>query len=566
MLKQRNRGASKSASGKLLNTAKSFSLHPVDNRQVVEHFYEALDTPLSLSCYLMYKYGENDQLVSKEILPSQYNDAEKFRDDFAAISFMRKHETLKTSFAKSERAISVFLDTESACKSTNQRIKSYLATGNLPSGCEYLLNVAIRKIDRILGRFSIDELLDSCGWGPGVTTAVKGCDTSASQKFDHERSTTRDLYHLFSEVCCQAYPLWDAWKNPHFEVGNVVITVPKNAKVDRTIAIEPGLNSWIQKGLGSCIRRRLRKAGYNLNSDLKNQRGAFLGSLGKPIATVDFKAASDTISIELVRLLLPPDWFNVLDAARSKYYVLNDQPYPSSKFSTMGNGFTFELESLIFLVLGLACCEKQQVSDENVSIFGDDLIVPSTVVPELSVVCDFLGFQINHLKSYSDGYFRESCGSYYFNGQDVKPVFFRRDLKTTKSLYRFLNTIRWFSHVRNGNFGCDKNFRGLWSLTLHKLPQQLRLFGPISAGDAAIHENGDTARVPKDGHCGWLYSGLPEVPLVVIKESLGLLLQRLYSPSKDRADNNSIPLRARTKIVFKRSMFTSQWYELGPWI
>jgi hypothetical protein len=551
----------------LLALTREFSLHPADNQQVILNFYSSLDTPVSLACALLYKYGEFDQLVSKEIDPTHYNDAETFKDDFASVAFLRKHETLKTSFDRKKLAISAFQQAEITCKSTNDRIKSYLTTGSIPNGLEWLINSAIRKIDRILGPFCIDTVLDLCNWGPGVTLSIKGCDTSASHKFDRETDVTRDLYRLFSSVATAAYPIWDAWSKPTFVVGNTIITVPKNAKVDRTIAVEPGLNLWVQKGIGAAIRGRLRRAGYNLDSDLKNHRGAYLGSVYDQIATVDFKAASDTISLELVRLLLPPDWFDVLDAARSQYYTLDKNVYPSNKFSTMGNGFTFELESLIFLAFGLASCEQQGVDDQAVSIYGDDLVVPSVVLPQLTDVCTFAGFTLNSSKSFSTGPFRESCGVYYFNGQDVKPVYFRRDLLKFKDIYRFLNSVRELAHRRTGLYGCDARLRSLWSLALHKLPEKLRLYGPTVSGDACIHENiREGTRRPSGQIEGFLFSGFPEVSMSIEKDSHGVLLQRLNTPSRDLPYGNKISLRARTKIVFKKSMFVHRWYELGPWV
>lgn len=566
MYKQKTVERSRRTSRDVLAKANSFSLHPSDNQKVILDFYASLDTPVSLACALLYKYGEYDQLVAKEINPFHYNDPVVFRDDFASISFLRKHETLKTSYDKKGEAISAFKKAELTCKSTNERIKSYLQTGQINPACEWILHMTIRKIDRILGSFDIDEVLDFCGWGPGVTTLVKGSDTSGSHKFDRETAITRDLYDLVADVAKLAYPNWEALHNVTFETGNTVITVPKNAKIDRTIAIEPGLNSWFQKGLGSFIRGRLRRAGYNLNSDLKNQRGAYIGSLTNQLATVDFKAASDTISTSLVELLLPPVWFTVLNAARSKYYSLDGQFTESYKFSSMGNGFTFELESLIFLALGLSTCEYLRLDDTAVSIFGDDLILPSGAVPKLTEICDFAGFTVNTQKSYASGYFRESCGSYYFKGLDVKPVFLKRDVKQLKDVYRILNTIRTFSHTRNCHFGCDRKFRSLWVSLVHKLPSVLRLFGPIAGGDSVIHENlMENGWRAHNGWDGFFYPGLPSVPLTVERETNGLLLHRLHSPSRDRSLGNEVSLRARTKMVFKKSMFVSQWYEFGNW-
>jgi hypothetical protein len=588
MHKQTTRDSDKSERTRVLSLVREFRLHPADNRRVIENFFIALDTPISLSCYLLYKYHEYDQLVSKEIHPSSYNEGTVFRDDFAAVSFLRKHGSLKTTYDRKGNAMQVFAEGESLCKDTNIRIKRYLSGSQESRPSEWHLTGAIRKIDRVLSSFDIDEVLEMCGWGPGTTLLVKGSDTSGAQKFDVDSDFTVDAYDLFGSTLVSAYPLWEKLKQPSFRTGNKVSTVPKNAKTDRTIAVEPGGNSWIQSGIGRLIRKRLRFSGYNLSSDLKNQRGAYIGSIDDSLATIDFKAASDTISLEVVRLLLPPVWFQVLDAARSKNYTLDGVTHISEKFSTMGNGFTFELESLIFLSLALAICEEKGLDDSGVSIFGDDLILPSECVAELTELCTFLGFTINAKKSFSSGPFRESCGTYYFNGLDVKPLFLKTDLLYVKDIYRLANAIRRLSHSFILRNGCDRRFRSIWSLLTHLIPSSVRFFGPVSSGDATIHNNieDSTPSEHPDGWCGFLYTGLPDSSISIEKESLGLLLSKLSQrsrdtrnlsrslvskllhlfPSDDRVSGNRVSLRERTRILYKRKMFVHQWYNFGPWI
>lgn len=566
--KKSTRKAKRTSKAKeLVALAQRFRLHPAENSRVIERLYSSINTPIALSCYLLYKHGEFDQLVNKEIHPDQYNDPLRFRDDFAAVSLLRKNGSLKTTIDRKEVALAGFKAAEVRCKESNDRIKTYLRTGQIYPGGEYQLNAVIRKIDRILGSFDIDKVVDNCCWGPGVSHLVKGTDTSGARKFDVERGITQDAYRLFGPVMEKAFPQWDAWTKPEFAVGNHIITVPKNAKTDRTIAIEPGLNTWIQLGIGKSIRRRLRFAGYNLDSDLKNQRGAFVGSLDDSLATIDFRAASDTIAREVVELLLPYEWFVPLNAARSQNYILDKDVRRAEKFSTMGNGFTFELESLIFLACALAVCETLGLDDTAVSVFGDDIILPSEAVAEYTALVGFLGFEINKQKSFSVGPFRESCGSYYFNGVDVKPFFIKKDLIYVKDLFRLANAIRYLAHVHNFGCGCDARYRSVWSLVIYCLPERLRLFGPVSAGDAVIHRNLDevTARKPQTGWCGYIYTGLPEVPINIEKSSLGLLLARLHRPSRDMPYGNNVPLRARTRMVAKTNMFVHSWYDFGPW-
>lgn len=568
MQKQRVSRREKSSVRELLMIHRTTRLASTEDSRLIELFYISLNTPVSLSCYLLFKSGEYDQLVEKEVSPSDYNDGASFRDDFAAVSFLRKNASLQTTFNKKSAAISAFKEAEEICKGVNCNFRNEQSRSQLTTGDYDVLKKTRRKIAQILGYFDIDQVLNTASWGPGSTLLIKGSEVSASHKFDLECQMTREAYDLFHSVMLKAYPTWEKLKNVTCVVGNKIVTVPKNAKTDRTIAIEPGLNTWIQLGIGRLMRKRLRRAGFNLDSDRKNQHSAFLGSVNGYLATVDFKAASDTISYELVRFLLPPVWFSVLDSARSHYYMLDGVPHLSEKFSTMGNGFTFELESLIFAALGVCLCTESGLDTASVSIFGDDLILPAELVVQLDRLCTYMGFTINTKKSFSSGVFRESCGSYYFNGLDVKPLFLKKRILFTKDLYRFANGIRDLSHRRNLYSGCDVRFRYLWRQICDCVPEPLRVFGPLSSGDATIHCNINTcleARNRKDGWEGFTFPAFPTVAVDVERDTHGLLLARLLSPSRDLAYKNAVSLRAKTKIIYKKRMFVALWYDFGSW-
>lgn len=60
--------------------------------------YRAIDTPRSLACFMLAKYGEWDQLVSLTVDPSHYLDARSYALDCQATEFLRKCEDLPTTF------------------------------------------------------------------------------------------------------------------------------------------------------------------------------------------------------------------------------------------------------------------------------------------------------------------------------------------------------------------------------------------------------------------------------------------------------------------------------------
>lgn len=90
-----------------------------------------------------------------------------------------------------------------------------------------------------------------------------------------------------------------------------------------------------------------------------------------------------------------------------------------SKFSSMGNGTTFCIETLIFAAACYAVGSKQ------FSVYGDDIAIETELAEELMDVLRRIGFIVNQDKSHFTGSFRESCGANWYQGQDVTPFYMR---------------------------------------------------------------------------------------------------------------------------------------------
>lgn len=88
----------------------SFRLKHAVVRKVAGQIERALDTPISLSCYLLRKYGEEQQLAEKRVDPLIYADPFRFRDDYLVTSFLRKWRGLSghTDESRREAALSSF--------------------------------------------------------------------------------------------------------------------------------------------------------------------------------------------------------------------------------------------------------------------------------------------------------------------------------------------------------------------------------------------------------------------------------------------------------------------------
>ncbi len=556
----------------------------------------ALDTPRSLTVWLLYNNKEHQQLVDLDIEPEDYNCPFRFRDDYTATLLLAKSDFFKLDVSKEEAAFKKFFKYEEQCRQTNNRFRNLALDPKYHGSNVWLLNATQRKIAEILGEYSPEEFIEYANWGPGVTTLTKGSHVSAVNKFHSENGITRDLYALVSPFFKEAYPLWydhltreteEGWAN--HQVGNVIVTVPKNSKTDRVIAVEPGINLWFQKAIGEMIRRRLRRWGVNLNSQVLNQQLARQASKDARLATVDFSSASDSISRELIRELLPPRWFSLLNSTRSHLGTHNNETFRWEKFSSMGNGFTFELESLIFFAAALAV--RDYLGEEGkINVFGDDVILPTTCYETFSSFSEFLGFTVNLDKSFSRSYFRESCGSHYFDGVDCKPVYLKERLSNVETIYKLANSVRWLAHRRNSHYGCDARFFNTWSHLFRRVPKPLRLRIPSTLGDSGFISNFDesTPAYSRHGIEGYYVDAMVSPGVTQEFDGEGLILARLHllatrarlqeraqtslpgyheslKPRDAAEGGNCYTLRGQTTRKVVRPLVT-QWYDLGPWI
>ncbi len=589
---------------------------------------EAVDSPRSLAAWILFREKEFAQLVSLEIDPDSYDGSFRFADDYLVTKVLSKypdfsHEDLDPE----QKALESFFKFEESCKVTNGK---FLALEMDPSLWDPTLSdifkSARRKIISVLGRPDLESISGSFGWGPGATTAASGNRTSAYVKFARKLDVTSNTLAM-GHCCVNSTPAWvncqlqtDAFPSVDVRLtkdafnivrGNEIVFVPKNAKTHRIIAKEPHVNSYLQKGFGAEIRRRLRvHAGVDLNDQTLNQRLAKRGSLHGDLATIDLSGASDTISRELVRFLLPSDWYTLLDQIRSKQGFLRKSKtwLYYQKFSSMGNACTFELESLIFWALCKACLEVNG-GEQTLNVYGDDIIVPSEHYESVVKVLNFAGFTINDSKSFSSGRFRESCGKDYFDGTDVRPIFFKENISNVESLYKLANSIRRYAHRRNSHYGCDHRFHHCWQHVVDRIPEPFRGYKiPEGFGDSGLLVNLDEAcpSRPQNGWEGWLFKALVRVPnkedmrdghagyttmLSVNREStraleyakelsfIGHLITTMDGrkpipvdpEALDRAlGGDRLPLRGShdlRKSTFPKvtRIHTRGWYDLGPW-
>jgi hypothetical protein len=431
---------------------------------IINKLCREVNSPFSLKVYLLISVKDYDALLDCTVDPNNYVDAQSYLADAMLFGLIKKYPHWDINLDPREEAIKKFIAAETSCRKTNRFFTS--GAHNRTPGLSGVLHTASRIIASILGQPpSLEDLVFT--FGPGSNYNVKN-NTSALDKLRSSLDVTSNGIEIGAKFL-QTCPGWLSCHTDDFSLNNItrfinvipgdrLSFVPKDAKTLRPIAIGGTISGVIQKAIGIRIRDKLKPV-----IDLRNTQSfhrSFVQEASRTglYATIDLSSASDTISFELVRDLIPPSWFELLVQARSHSYVFENRSYVYEKFSAMGNGYTFELETLLFYALTRATMLQNQI-DGKVSVYGDDIILPSRAYTLVSTTLEQCGFTVNKLKSFATGYFRESCGGDYFNGKNVRP-FYLKDNVSLRTLFLmhnfyvrnhldllFPNTFNWIRKI-----------------------------------------------------------------------------------------------------------------------
>lgn len=269
---------------------------------------------------------------------------------------------------------------------------------------------------------------------------------------DHDQSVVDKLYSVE-----QVYPslLGISLGTPYWNVlegikepyhYNRIVRVPKTYKKSRNIAMEPQWLSVRAQPIAKAIVRCLPIM-CDLSDQSNNLNLARQGSIDNSLVTIDLSAASDSLSRELCRAVLPAPVYNDILSAVSHserprrdrwgqeklHYDPSFGWCPSTRrynmICTMGNRITFPLECEIFsaiLRLAGALCHVA-LGSYNSAVYGDDIIAPREIAPTLIDLLEAFGFVVNKEKSfYGDEFFRESCGGEFLHGESVTSQYWPR--------------------------------------------------------------------------------------------------------------------------------------------
>lgn len=542
-----------------LNMTSSFSLET----STVSALCEIIDSPRSLTVFLLIKYEEYQQLLELDINPYDYQDPSNFADDYLATEILSKSPNLPVDIDRKQTALDSFYESEQRCAETNERFRK----ANTIDGSNPLLYKAKRLLHKTLGplrRVDLDYVESSFRFGPGATTAIRGSGSVLSDKYDGEIHLTYGLIPFYRSIVGDRW--WEHCSKPEIVKGNKFTTVPKNAKTDRGICIEPTLNIYGQLGVGALLRKRLQRLGIDLSDQSRNQKLA-QKAYSCNLATIDLSAASDSLASGVVLELLPTDWFELLDVFRSPYSSVEGVDIELNKFSSMGNGYTFELETLIFGVVALA--SVPQHDQHLVGIYGDDIIVPQYAARSVIDALEVLGFKVNEKKSFLAGNFFESCGTDWFKGQPVRPFYLRGSRDKIPYTVQIANSLRLYSNSRMNGVCCDSRFKDLWVALYKAAPRSWRACRvPAILGDTGFIVSEKEHNAPRARYWlqGWSVKHMRMTPIYKRKRSLGRLLAALACPVTEISTQGREPRRGYLGRPVPRSTIVSQWCEGFHWV
>lgn len=525
----------------------------------------------ALTVDLLIAHEEWDQLINLSIDPCHYDNHHDFMDDYQVTSMLQKNPRIPSSVNKKEVAISKFYAAEMKCRQTNFRLRRVMYEGDtVPPDILRAIHFARENARTWLGPLTKADLHyaeSNMRFGPGATTSLSGVVTQGKK---YSRPAVDATPRVASFRAFGFPELWAASVD-HINVQQCskLTTVPKNAKTDRVICIEPDLNIFVQLGIGALLREKLRIHGLDLSTQ-DNNRYKAQRAHRSDLCTMDLSAASDTISREVIWYLLPDRWGHLLHWPRvDKTRMPDGTDILLEKWSSMGNGYTFELETLIFAAVISGVLDSLEIR-RDIAVYGDDLIFPAEAYDLAVRTLEFLGFSVNREKTFGKGRFHESCGTDWFDGHNVRPFFLRSELHDFNSIcYLYANMARRWAHRRNNGGSCDSRMLPVWLRCFRAVEPHHRHLIPEGVGDGGFVVDFDFAKPPISrktrGWAGYRYRYRYLKPRESRISDYGCLLASL-NQSLSPFSFGREALRGRFLPPQTKDGYSLEWPNLGPWI
>lgn len=220
--------------------------------------------------------------------------------------------------------------------------------------------------------------------------------------------------------------------------------VPKKVGTARGICIEFNEMQYLQQGLKGFLYKHLEKHWLTRDEIHFSEQGynrhlAQVSSVGREYATLDMKDGSNRILRSIVEFLFSrlPNMSEVLNVLSSRFITFDNviksgkgfkiiEPLKANMFAPMGSGICFPIMSIVhFALIKAIQAYMHNAPHDHFLVYGDDLIVKTEYVNSLFDIMPKYGMKFNIDKSFSKGFFRESCGLHAFKSEDVTPIYFK---------------------------------------------------------------------------------------------------------------------------------------------
>lgn len=364
-----------------------------------------------------------------------------------------------------------------------------------------------------------------------------GSGSSACKQKPWQRYKVKKFIPRLNEVF--PYPEWFMlsddtchWTSTLYSLGaeeepySRVVYVPKDSRGPRLISMETAEFMYIQQALMRALYRMMERCPYAKHTlscidQQRNRDMAQNASSWNTHATIDMKEASDRVSWELVKTLFPDDYVRKLEACRSLGTIFPDGTKVTfAKFAPMGSAVCFPIEAIVFWAASLSASygywapaivrgskwalkaspyPTQQSAYADITVYGDDIIVPRASFNDVTSLLEDLGLKTNPTKCFTQGPFRESCGMDAFLGKDVSIIRMNHPLGLDEKGDNIDKAKIRFAEFANNvirHYGTDlmtepfrKLFRAIYREDVPVLPSGVAVQGLYLLGDTLHLKN-----------------------------------------------------------------------------
>lgn len=453
--------------------------------RTILNLLEAINTPISLSIAIALRHGEE---VKKDIRPSDYQDVRGYILDSQAVALVKKGTAVKTKRDITLESLEHFYSVDKGLPSSMREIENNFQDRGFIYECQ-------RMIRRILGDVpDFKDLPIDKSFTTGATAGFKLTDSTLADKVSRTIDVSPHALPYLIQMSKGNLALHRLLMThgftviPSSEHPYTVEVVPKQWDKKRVIIKHHFGDVLCQRTIARVIRLKLKRWGIDIENG-KSIHEDVLRLFADCFATIDLSDASDRISFALVELMLPLEWFLMLRRLKNDFITDGTNTLRLNKFCGQGNGFTFELETLIFFVIASVAVKRNGQDPKGVFVYGDDTIVPEASAHAVMDAYEKCGLVVNKEKSFTTGLFKESCGYDTFDGIQCRPIYFKdfkpnenKAVSITKLHNRTHAVLEYLFHDIHYN---SSGYRALVFLRSRFKPESA-FYGPPTIGDSVL--------------------------------------------------------------------------------